>query len=409
MILPAAPFARPCLALALALALAGCGGKKTPPPTPDPTVGVVTAEPASVAMDTELPGRTDAYLTSDVRPQVSGIILKRLFVEGALVREGQPLYQIDPSLYRAAVGQAQGLLANAQANAVTARLKAGRYTDLEKINAVAKQDADDARAAAGQANATIVQQKAALDSAQINLRYTLVKAPISGRISRSTVTPGALVTAEQTTALATITTLDPIYVDVQQSSTQLLALRQAIAAGGAMPDRAAVRLKLEDGSDYGETGTLEFSEVTVDSSTGAVTLRARFPNPQGLLLPGMYVRAVVSQALRKGAFLLPAAAVVHDAKGGATALVVGADGKVVKRVVQDQGMRDNQWVVTGGINPGDKVVVEGSGKAKPGQKVKMVAATGAPSDSAIIDKSAQGGGGGGGKTAKSGGASGAAQ
>jgi membrane fusion protein (multidrug efflux system) len=396
---------RPCLALALSLALAGCGGKKAPPPAPEPTVGVVTAQPASVAMDTELPGRTDAYLTSDVRPQVSGIILKRLFVEGALVHEGQPLYRIDPSLYRAAVGQAQGVLASAQANAVTARLKSSRYSDLEKINAVAKQDADDARAAAGQANASIVQQKAALDTAQINLRYTLVKAPISGRISRSTVTPGALVTAEQTTALATITTLDPIYVDIQQSSTELLALRQAIAAGGAMPDKAAVRLKLEDGTDYGLTGVLEFSEVTVDSSTGAVTLRARFPNPQGLLLPGMYVRAVVSQALRKGAFLLPTGAVVHDAKGGATALVVGADGKIAKRTVTDQGLRNNQWVVTTGIKAGDKVVVEGSGKAKPGQAVKTVAATGAPTDAAIIDKAPQGGGGG---KAKSSGASGAA-
>jgi len=385
-----APLSRPCLALTLSLALAGCGAKKAPPPPPEPTVGVVTAQPASVAMDTELPGRTDAYLTSDVRPQVSGIILKRLFVEGALVHEGQPLYQIDPSLYRAAVGQAQGQLASAQANAVTARLKAGRYSDLERINAVAKQDADDARAAAGQANAAIVQQKAAL----------------SGRISRSTVTPGALVTAEQTTALATITTLDPIYVDIQQSSTELLALRQAIAAGGAMPDKAAVKLKLEDGSDYAQTGELEFSEVTVDSSTGAVTLRARFPNPNGLLLPGMYVRAVVSQALRKGAFLLPAAAVVHDAKGGATALIVGADGKIAKRTVQDQGLRNNQWVVTGGINAGDKVVVEGSGKAKPGQAVKTVAATGAPTDAAIIDKSTKGGGD---KAAKSGGASGAAQ
>jgi membrane fusion protein (multidrug efflux system) len=405
MILTSAPIVRPCLALAAVLALAGCGGKKAPPPAPEPTVGVVTAQPASVAMDTELPGRTDAYLTSDVRPQVSGIILKRLFVEGALVHEGQPLYRIDPSLYRAAVGQAQGQLASAQANAVTARLKSGRYSDLEKINAVARQDADDARAAAGQANASIVQQKAALDTAQINLRYTLVKAPISGRISRSTVTPGALVTAEQTTALATITTLDPIYVDIQQSSTELLALRQAIAAGGAMPDKAAVRLKLEDGSAYGQTGVLEFSEVTVDSSTGAVTLRARFPNPNGLLLPGMYVRAVVSQALRKGAFLLPAGAVTHDAKGGATALIVGADGKIAKRKVQDQGLRQNQWIVTGGIDAGDRVVVEGSGKAKPGQTVKVVAATGAPTDAAIIDKSAKGGG----AAAGSSGASGAAR
>jgi membrane fusion protein (multidrug efflux system) len=388
--------------------LAGCE-KKQPPPRPDPVVGVVTAQPTSVAMDTELPGRTEAFLASDVRPQVNGIVLKRLFVEGSDVREGQPLYLIDPAPYRAAVGQAQGQLASAQANAVAAKLKAERYSDLEKINAVAKQDAADARAAAGQADAAIVQQKAALDSAQINLHYTLVKAPISGRISRSTVTPGALVTASQTTALATITTLDPIYVDIQQSSTQLLALRKAIAAGGALPHEAAVRLKLEDGSDYPQPGTLEFSEVTVDSSTGAVTLRARFPNPDGLLMPGMYVRAVVSQAVSRNVFLLPEAAVVHDAKGGATALVVGADGKVVRKTVQDQGLHQNSWVVTSGLDTGDRVIVEGSGKAKPGQQVRAVASTGALTEAAAIDANPQAGGKDKKGGSQSGGASGAAQ
>jgi len=372
-------------AVSLLLALAACSGEKAAPPKPKPTVGVLTAQPASVAIDTELPGRTDAYRVSDVRPQVSGIVLKRLFTEGAEVREGQPLYLIDPALYRAAVSQAQGQLASAQANAVAARLKASRYNDLEAINAVARQDAADARAAAGQAEAAIAQQQAALDTARINLRYTLVKAPISGRISRSTVTPGALVTASQATALATITTLDPIYVDIQQSSTELLALRKAIAAGGALSDRAPVRLKLEDGSDYPLAGTLEFSEVTVDPSTGAVTLRARFPNPQGLLMPGMFVRAIVSQATRKGVFLLPAAAVSHDARGTATALLVGPDGKVVKRQVQDQGLSRNRWVVTDGIHAGDRVIVEGSGKAKPGEPVQTVAATGDPAEAAAID------------------------
>ena len=390
------------------LALAACGAKKEPPPKPTPTVGVIIAQPGTAAMTTELPGRTEAFQVSDVRPQVSGLILKRLFQEGALVHEGQPLYEIDPSLYRASVSQAQGELASAQANAVTARLKAQRYTDLEKINAVARQDASDARAAAGQAEAAIVQQKAVLQTAKINLHYTSVNAPISGRISRSSVTPGALVTASQTDALATITQLDPIYIDVQQSSTDLLALRKAIAAGGAMPDKAAVKLKLEDGSDYGPTGTLEFSEVQVDASTGAVTLRARFPNPQGLLLPGMYVRAVVSQAVRQNAFLLPEAAVVHDPKGAATVLVVGADNKVVKKPVQDQGLRDNKWVVTSGINAGDKIIIQGSGKAKPGQQVRAVAAS---DNAAVIDTSPNAQGGSSGKSGKSGagGASGAGQ
>ncbi len=387
------------------LALAACGGKKEDKPKPQPTVGVVVAQPGSAAMTTELPGRTDAYQVSDVRPQVSGIILKRLFTEGAIVHEGQPLYLIDPALYHAAVSQAQGQLASAQATAVAAQLKAQRYTDLEKINAVAKQDAADARAAAGEANAAIVQQRAALQTAQINLHYTRVNAPITGRISRSSVTPGALVTSSQTDALATITQLDPIYVDIQQSSTDLLALRKAIANGGAMPDKAAVKLKLEDGSDYPLTGSLEFSEVQVDTSTGAVTLRARFPNPNGLLLPGMYVRAVVSQAVRQNAFLLPEAAVTHDPKGAATVLVVGADNKIVKKPVQDQGLRDNKWVVTGGINAGDKIVVEGSGKAKPGQQVRAVASSGNP---AVIDASPGGAGGKGGKRG-SGGASGAGQ
>jgi membrane fusion protein (multidrug efflux system) len=373
------------LALSMLLALVACGGDKKQPPRPTPTVGVIVAKPEAVAIDTQLPGRTDAYLTSDVRPQVSGVILKRLFTEGGLVREGQPLYLIDPALYRAAVGQAQGQLASAEANAVAARLKAQRFTDLEKINAVAKQDAADARAAAGQAEAAIQQQKAALDTARINLRYTSVLSPISGRISRSSVTPGALVTANQTTALATITALDPIYVDIQQSSTELLQLRKAIAAGGALPNEAAVRLKLEDGSDYPQTGTLEFSEVTADPSTGAVTLRARFPNPQGLLLPGMYVRAVVSQAVRKEAFLLPEAAVVHDPRGSASVLVIGADNKIVSKPVTDQGLHQNRWIVTQGLTAGDKVVIEGSGKARPGQEVHAVLSTGAQSEAAAID------------------------
>ncbi len=372
-----------CVATALALTGCGKGGEhKTPPP---PVVGVITIQPSAVALDDELPGRTAPYLVSDVRPQISGIVLRRLFTEGSLVRAGQSLYEIDPSLYRAAVGQAQGQLASAQANAVAARLKAQRYDDLEKINAVARQDAADARAAAGQADAAIQQQQAALQTAKINLRYTIVSAPISGRIGRSSVTPGALVTASQADALATIQTLDPIYVDIQQSSTDLVKLRQAIAAGGVLPNEAAVRLKLEDGTSYPLSGKLEFSEVSVDPSTGAVTLRARFPNPQGLLLPGMYVRAVISQAVRQGAFLVPEQGVTLDAKGDASVLIVGADGKVVRRAVRTHGIRGGQWVVTDGLKPGDRVIVEGSGKAQPGQQVRAVAASKDGSGATAID------------------------
>ena len=400
------------LALSVAFALAGCGGSKQAPSKPTPNVGVVTVQPTSVALDSELPGRTSPFSVSDVRPQVSGIVVARLFTEGGLVRAGQPLYRIDPALYRAAVGQAQGQLASAQANAVAARLKAQRYDDLEKINAVARQDAADARAAAGQAEAAIQQQRAALDTARINLRYTDVIAPISGRIGRSTVTQGALVTANQADALATIQTLDPIYVDIQQSSTQLLALRKAIAAGGAMRDEAAVTLKLEDGSDYPQTGKLEFSEVSVDPTTGAVTLRARFPNRQGLLLPGMYVRAVVSQAALNNIFLIPEPGLTHDPRGGAFVLVVGADGKVIRRAVTEQGIRNNAWAVTSGLNKGDRVIVEGSGKAKPGQAVHAIAATASIGEAAVIDAPpASTGKNGTGKNnrAKAGGASGAAQ
>jgi membrane fusion protein (multidrug efflux system) len=376
------------LLVAPLLALAACGAKKEQPPKQPPVVGVISAQPGRAAIATELPGRSEAYQVSDVRPQVNGLVLKRLFTEGSIVHQGQPLYVIDPALYRAAVGQAQGQLASAQASAVAAQLKAQRYTDLEKINAVARQDAADARAAAGEANAAIVQQRAALQTAQINLQYTRVTAPITGRISRSTVTPGALVTASQTDALATITQLDPIYVDIQQSSTEILALRKAISNGGAMPDRAAVKLKLEDGSDYPFAGSLEFSEVQVDTSTGSVTLRARFPNPTGLLLPGMYVRAVVSQAVRQNVFLLSEAAVTHDPKGQASVLVVGADGKVASKKVTDNGLSNDRWVVTAGLATGDRVIVQGSGKAKPGQAVRAVAATDNP---ATIDAKSGGG------------------
>ena len=373
-----------CLPILLSLACAACGKKAEKPAPPTPTVGVVTTATATVPIDIELPGRTAPFLTSDVRPQVSGILQQRLFTEGSFVRRGQPLYRIDPRVYQAAVGQAQGNLQGAQANAVTARLRAGRYGDLEKMNAVARQDADDARASAGQAEATIAQNQAALQSARINLLFTTVRAPISGRIGRSLVTAGALVTASQTEALSTIQTLDPIFVDIQQSASQLLALRRALMKGGALPASAPVVLRLEDGSVYPARGQLLFSDVTVDPTTGAVTLRARFPNPDNLLLPGLFVRAVVQQASRPGVVLIPAQGVQHDPRGAASVYVVGAGGKAAQRPVQTQGMQGNNWIVTGGLRPGEKVVIEGTGNVQPGKPVRAVAATGKPSESAAM-------------------------
>ena len=273
-------------------------------------------------------GRTSAYESSEVRPQVAGLIKGLLFKEGSQVRAGQPLYQIDSATYRASFDQAQASLANAEANLTTAKLKADRYAGLVKIEAVAKQDADDATAAYKQALASVAQQRAAVQTARISLGYTTVTAPIGGRISKSNFTVGALVTASQADALATIQRLDPIYVDLTQSSVDLLKLRATLSKGGATPASAQVKLKLEDGSDYPQTGTLQFTDVTVDPSTGTVTLRAQFPNPDGVLLPGMYVRAVFDQAVDPNAILVPQQGITRDAKGGATALVVGADNKV---------------------------------------------------------------------------------
>jgi membrane fusion protein (multidrug efflux system) len=368
----------------LAIASAGCGKEAPKPAPPPPVVGVVTARSGTVPVDIVLPGRTSPYLTSQVRPQVSGLLLERLFTEGSLVHAGQPLYRIDPRLYRAAVGQAEGNLASARANAVAQRQRARRYSELEAINAVARQDADDARASAGQAAAAIQQTGAALESARVNLAFTTIRAPITGRIGRSLVTAGALVTASQTDPLTLIQRLDPIFVDIQQSSSQLLALRRALASGGVLPARAPVKLTLEDGSPYPHEGSLLFADVTVNPATGAVALRARFPNPYGLLLPGMFVRAIITQARRPDVISLPPQAVKTDPRGGASVLVVGADGKVEERKVETQGLQGGAWRVTGGLKPGERVVIEGSTNARPGTTVKAVPATGKPEESAIV-------------------------
>nr|WP_243843499.1 efflux RND transporter periplasmic adaptor subunit [Sphingomonas vulcanisoli] len=371
--------------------LAACAKKETPTPPP-PEAGYVVVKAESVPLIIELPGRTNAYETSDVRPQVAGVIKARLFKEGAIVHKGQTLYQIDPSLYRAAVNQAQANVQSAEASRDTAVIKAQRYKPLAAMQAVAAQDYSDAAAAAKQAVAAVAQNKAALDTARINLRFTTVPAPITGRIGRSLFTTGALVTNAQTDPLAQIQRLDPIYVDIQQSSSDLLALRQELRKGGVVPSAATVKLKLEDGSEYGPTGTLEFAEAVVDTNTGAVTLRARFPNPQGLLLPGMFVRAVLSQATTDNGILVPQQAVTRDPQGNASVMLVGSDNKPVSRTVTTSQTVGANWLVTSGLKPGDKVITEGLSKLKPGQAIKPVPAGSKPApeskNAAKADKSA---------------------
>jgi len=369
---------RPTISLVAfaALALAGCSARDNSSRRQGgtPEVGYVVVQPASVPMVTELAGRTSAYQTSEVRPQVSGVIHKRLFTEGAYVRKGQPLYQIDPSLYRAAANQAAANLQSARATADAAGAKAERYKPLAADQAVAQQDYTDAAAAARSARAAVAQNQAALETARINLKFTTVPAPISGKIGRSLFTEGALVTNNQTDPLAVISSLDPIYVDIQQSAADLLKLRRQLASGGAVPTRAAVTLKLEDGSDYGITGTVEFSEVTVDPATGTVTLRAKFANPQGLLLPGMFVRAEFAQANDPNAFLVPQVAVSRDPKGNAQVYVVGPGNKAVARSVTATRTVGPNWVVTSGLKAGDKVITEGLGKVKADAPIKPVPA-----------------------------------
>jgi membrane fusion protein (multidrug efflux system) len=332
----------------------------------------------AVPLMVELPGRTAAFETSEVRPQVSGVIQARQFTEGSIVHQGQTLYQIDPSLYRAAVNQASANLAAAKATQASAAERAARYKPLAAIQAVAQQDYTDAAAAARQATANVQQAAAALETARINLRFTRVPAPITGRIGRSLFTTGALVTSGQADPLTTIQRLDPIYVDIQQSSADLLALRQSLAAGGVVPSSTIVRLKLENGSAYPATGRVEFAEQMVDPATGAVTLRARFPNPHGLLLPGMYVRAQFSQATTRNGILVPQAGVTRNPQGQATVMIVGPGNKAVRKIVTADQTVGPDWLVTAGLNPGDKVIVEGLSKIRDGKPVQPVPARSVP-------------------------------
>jgi membrane fusion protein (multidrug efflux system) len=354
------------------------GGRGGPGgPSGPPTVGFVTIQPTSAPITTELAGRTNAFESSDVRPQVSGIIRRRFFTEGSVVRQGQPLYEIDPSLYQAAVAQASANLQSAQANAEASATQATRYAPLARIQAVSQQEYTNAVAQARVGRASVAQNRAALETARIQLRFTTVPAPISGRIGRSLFTVGALVNAAQADPLAQIQRLDPMFVDIQQPSAAILALRNALGRDGIVATRAQVRLKLEDGTLYPQTGTVEFAEALVDTATGTVTLRARFPNPQGLLLPGMFVRANFAQAVDTRAFLVPQQAVTFDAKGSATLFVVGPGDKAVQRPVRADRAQGQYWVVTQGLTPGDRVIVQGLGKVKPNQPVKPVPANAA--------------------------------
>lgn len=342
-----------------------------------PQVGYVVAAVGAVPVTTELGARTVAFETSEIRPQVSGLIRRRLFTEGGLVRAGQPLYQIDASLYQAAVDQAAANLASARASAQAAEEKARRFAPLAKMQAIAEQDYTDALAQARVARAAVAQNAAMLETARINLRYTTLSAPISGRIGRSLATPGALVSASQATPLAVIQQTDPMYVDMQQSSAELTTLRQAIASGGTTAGSTSVRLRLEDGSAYGFAGTVQFSEITVNEATGTVTLRARFPNPQGLLLPGMFVTALFEQAVNPAAILIPQAAVQRDFDGSAFVYLAGKDNKAVRRKVTAARTVGPNWVVTDGLKAGEHVITQGLANLKQGAPIRPVPAASA--------------------------------
>jgi len=356
---------------AIGLLVVGCARHAAPPP-PKPAVTVVDLHARPVSLTTELPGRVSAYRIAEVRPQVNGVILKRLFKEGDLVAGGQQLYQIDPAPYQAALASARATLAHARASVTAARLIAERYRALSEAHAVSRQDYDNAVATLGQDEADVASGEAAVRAAEINLAYTRVYSPINGRTGRSSVTEGALVTANQATSLLTVTQLEPVYVDLTQPSTTLVRLKRELAAGQIRRvdgNQAPAKLLLEDGSPYESPGTLQFSEVTVDQGTGSVTLRAIFPNSQGLLLPGMFVRATIEEGVREGAILAPQQGITHAPDGTATALVVGADGKVEKRSVELDRAIGDEWVVIKGLASGDRLIVAGLQRVKPGMEV----------------------------------------
>jgi len=369
-------------AVGAALLLAACGKEQGGPPPP-PEVAVITLQPRKIEITDQLPGRTTAYRVAEVRPQVTGIVQRRLFSEGSEVKAGDQLFQIDAASYRAALNSAEAALKRAEAQAVSARLLEERYGPLIAANAVSKQENDDAIAASARAAADVAAARAQVETARINVVYTQVLSPINGRIGRALVTEGALVTSQQQSPLATVQQLDPIYVDITQSSTEMLRLQRQLANGELLKtadNQAEVGLTLEDGSLYGERGRLKVSEASVDPSTGSVVLRAEFPNPKRELLPGMFVRAQLTRGTLSAALLVPQRGVSHNPKGDATVLVVEQDDKVAERVVTADRAINGEWLVTAGLNAGDRVIVDGLQKAKPGSPVKPVPAAESAND-----------------------------
>jgi len=375
----------------LLLTVTGCK-QRGGPPQGDPEVAIVTIHPERVVITTELPGRTSAFRIAEIRPQVNGLIQKRLFTEGSVVKAEQVLYQIDPAPFQAALDNTNASLARAEAGLLSIRLRAERYHNLLADKAISQQDYDDASAAMKQAEAEILFWKASVKMASINLGYTHVTAPISGRIGKSSVTDGALVTAYQPIALATIQQMDPIYVDVPQSTTELMRLQRRLGDGRLDHDgtnQNKVRLILEDGTPYPSEGTLQFQDVTVDPTTGSVILRVVFPNPQGILLPGMFVRAVIIEGVNEQAILVPQQGISRNPKGDPVALIVDAEDKVQQRMLTLDRAIGNKWLVSSGLNPGDRVIVEGVQKVRPGASVKVVPFNVAHKDGPAAEKTVQ--------------------
>jgi len=365
------------VALAFGLLLSGCekGDESKQVEQPPQEVGVVTLKKEPVELSVELPGRTAAFRIAEVRPQVSGIIHKRLFTEGSVVEAGQLLYQIDPATYQAAYDSAKAALAKAKAKERSDKIKADRYRVLVRTKAVSEQEQIEMEATWKQSVADVAAAKAALDAAKINLNYTKVTAPISGRIGKSQVTEGALVTAQQSSALATIQQLDPMYVDVNQSSTELIRLKREVAAGlaeGGEQPHSAVTVILDDGTEYGETGNLEFSDVTVNQTTGTVTLRALVANPQQELLPGMFVRARIDKGLKPDALLVPAISIQRNAKSEATVMVVDKNSMVATKIIETDQNIGKRVLVTKGLQAGEQIIVSGLQKVRVGMPVKPV-------------------------------------
>ncbi|MCH1925977.1 efflux RND transporter periplasmic adaptor subunit [Shewanella sp. C32] len=362
-------------AVSMALWLSACGGEAQQAQGQQgqaqaTAVDVIEVQSSSQVLTTQLPGRSKAYLEAEVRPQVSGIIIKQGFVEGTEVKQGQSLYQIDPATFKASVLSAQADLERAKASLVSAKATYKRYGELTKTNFISKDDFDTAEAAYKEAQAAVSVAEAALNTAKINLEYTEVKAPIAGRVGISTVTPGALVTANQTTALATIQQLDPIKVDIVQSSAQMLRLQASLKAGQLKAtEDTTVKLMLEDGTIYDQNGTLKFAEVSVDPNTGSVTMRAEFPNPDHVLLPGMYVRAIINAGVDPKAIMVPQKVVTRNNKGQAIVMAVNEQNQIEARPVTTAEVINNKWRITSGLKEGDRVVIEGLQRIRPGAPV----------------------------------------